>query len=733
MATKKAELSVKGMHCASCVAVINKSVAKVEGVKASNVNFATEQASIEYDDSKTSVDAIIETIKKKGYHAELMKAGASAAEHAHHAMEKKEEIAKLKKLLITGIILSVPALLVSMFVEHEFKNYVLFLLATPVQFWVGYRFYKDAWSALKNISANMDTLIVIGTSAAYFYSLVATAFNHLAEQYFEIGAILITFVVLGEFLEARAKLRTSDAIKKLIELAPKMARVRRGGKIIEVPVDSVKIGDEIIVKPGEKIAVDGQVISGDSSVDESMLTGESIPVEKRPGDMVFSATVNKLGSFAFKATRVGEGTTLARIVKLMQEAQGSRAPIQRFADAVSARFVPAVIVIALATFIGWFFLASAAFTFALVAAVAVLVIACPCALGLATPTAIMVGTGKGAENGILIKGGEALETAHKIKAIILDKTGTITVGKPAVTDLVSLGKAEEKEVLQIAASIEAASEHPLAEAIVARAKESKVKLSKVSKFSAVPGKGVKGRIGSKEILLGNVKLMKENKVKLDYSVKKLEALENEGKTALLLAAGKSVEGIVAVADVIADTSAKAVRVMQEMGIDVWMVTGDNARVAKAVARKVGIHEKNVMAEVLPEEKVDAVKKLQRRGTTIAMVGDGINDAPALAQADVGIAMGRGTDITLESGDIVLMKNDLMDAVRAIKLSKATMGKIKQNLFWALIYNTLGIPIAAGLLYPFTGLLLNPAIAGLAMALSSVSVVSNSLLLKAKKV
>lgn len=719
------------MHCASCVAVINKSVGKVEGVKASNVNFATEQASIEYDDSKTSVDAIIEAIKKKGYHAAPMVPGM---DHSQHAAEKKEEIARLKKLLGAGIALSVPALLISMFVmDFAYKNYVLFVLATPVQFWVGARFYRDAWSALKNKSANMDTLIVIGTSAAYFYSVVATAFNPLAEQYFEIGAILITFVMLGEFLEARAKLRTSDAIRKLIELAPKLARVKRGGKIAEIPVDSVKIGDEILVKPGEKIPVDGQVISGDSSVDESMLTGESIPIEKRKGDMVFSATVNKLGSFTFRATRVGEGTTLARIVKLMQEAQGSRAPIQRFADAVSAKFVPAVILIALVAFVGWYVFAAAAFTFALVAAVAVLVIACPCALGLATPTAIMVGTGKGAENGILIKGGEALETAHKVKSIILDKTGTITVGRPAVTDVVSLGKLKEKEVLQVAASIEAASEHPLAEAIVAKAKDSRLKLSKVAKFSAVPGKGVMGKIGSKEILLGNVKLMKEGKVKLDGAAKKLEALENEGKTALLVAIGKKIEGLVAVADIVSDTSAKAVKGLQEMGISVWMVTGDNERVAKAVARKVGIPESNVMAEVLPDQKVDAVKKLQSKGELVAMVGDGINDAPALAQADVGLAMGRGTDITLESGDIVLMKNDLMDAVRAVRLSKATMGKIKQNLFWALVYNTAGIPIAAGLLYPFTGWLLNPAIAGLAMALSSVSVVSNSLLLKAKKV
>ncbi|MDP2750658.1 MAG: copper-translocating P-type ATPase, partial [Nanoarchaeota archaeon] len=596
---------------------------------------------------------------------------------------------------------------------------------------IGWPLYKSAFIALRGKSANMDTLIVLGTSAAYFYSVYAVLIGE-GFQYFEASAVLITIVLLGRFLEARAKSKTSEAIEKLVGLKPKTAIVIRKGKELTIDVDAVIVGDIILVKPGEKIPVDGMLTEGHSSVDESMVTGESIPVEKKKNDKVIGGTINKHGSLKFKATKVGANTTLARIIKLIEDAQGSKAPIQRFADTISAYFVPIVLFIAFATFSVWFFIVGAEFNFALMVSIAVLVIACPCALGLATPTAIMVGTGKGAINGILIKGGEALETANKINAVILDKTGTITKGKPEVTDImpVSKSKMTKVQLLRIAASIEHKSEHPLAEAIVRKAKEEKIELKKTSSFKAIPGHGIIAKIGKVSYRLGNAKFMKDNKISFKSYETSVHELEEEGKTVMMLANERKPIGIIAVADTIKETSPEAITAMTDMGITVYMITGDNERTAQAIAKKVGLT--HYFAEVLPEDKAGHVKRLQQEGKVVAMVGDGINDAPALAQADIGIAMGSGTDVAMESGNIVLMKDDLRDVVKAIKLSKMTMWKIKQNMFWALIYNVLGIPIAAGLIYPFTGMLLNPMMAGGAMALSSVSVVTNSLLLKMKK-
>lgn len=713
---KKIDLNVSGMHCQSCVVLVEKSLTKTEGIESAVVNLTTERATVEFDPKILDENKIIDVIKNRGYGAEI-----STGEHFHD----HEEIGKLKRKLAISAVFAIPVFLIGMIFMEAFgvyTGYILWALSTPVQFYVGSQFYKGTWTALKNKSANMDTLVAMGTSAAYFYSIYAVLSGN-GHQYFEASAVLITLVVLGRYLEAKAKGKTSDAIKKLIGLSPKTATVVRDGKEIKIPVDEVIVGDIVIVKPGEKIPVDGVIISGYSSIDESMVTGESIPVEKKKGDHVIGATINKHGSFRFKATKVGANTTLSRIIKLIEDAQRSKAPIQRFADRISSYFVPAVILIAISSFSIWYFILGSGFSFALIISVAVLVIACPCALGLATPTAIMVGTGKGASNGILIKGGEALETAQKIEYVILDKTGTITKGEPEVTDIVPVyGKKDD--ILQIAASIEKVSEHPLADAIVAAAK--KIKLKDPKDFHAIPGHGVTAKLGNKKYYLGNEKLMNKNKINISSIRDQLNSFESDGKTAMILAENKRVIGIIAVADTIKETSAKAVKMLKENGIEVYMITGDNKRTAKAIADQVGIE--NFFAEVLPEDKADYVKKLQEKGK-VAMIGDGINDAPAIAQADIGIAMGSGTDVAMETGDIVLMKDDLVDVAKAIKLSKMTMAKIKQNMFWALFYNVLGIPIAAGVLYP---LLLNPMIAGGAMAMSSVSVVTNSLLLRTKK-
>ncbi|MFH0832349.1 MAG: heavy metal translocating P-type ATPase [Candidatus Aenigmatarchaeota archaeon] len=718
--------SVSGMHCASCAQRIEKALKKLDGVIDANVNFATEKATVEYTEKKIKEDRIINAIEKLGYKV------ASALMHDHAAMEKKKEISTLKKLFITSTILSVPIFILSF---PEFfniilpnQNFILLALATPVQFVVGYRFYEGALAALKARTATMDTLVATGTSAAYFYSVLATLTSFGSYTYFDTSAILITFIILGKWLESVTKGKASEAIKKLVGLQPKTAIVVRNGKELQIPIEDVVVGDIVVVKPGQKIPVDGIVFDGFSSVDESMVTGESIPVEKKKGSPVIGATINKHGSFRFRATKIGKDTVLNQIVQLVEEAQGSKAPIQRIADKVSGYFVPAVIIIAVMSSMLWYLVLGQGFVFSLGIFIAVLIIACPCALGLATPTAIMVGTGKAAENGILIKNAEALENAHKLTTIIFDKTGTLTKGKPEVTDIVQFGKSKKKEILKYAAIAEKKSEHPLAEAIMNKAKKEKITVPDANFFEAIPGHGIRARYGRKEIFFGNRSLMKKYRLTVDDE--KISNVEDEGKTVMILALNKKIIGLIAVADTIKDNAKNAVRQLHDMGKEVVMITGDNKRTAGAVAKKLEID--NVLADVLPGDKEKEVRKLQKAGKFVAMVGDGINDAPALAAADVGIAIGAGTDIALETGQMVLIKNDLRDVVTAIDLSNYTMKKIKQNLFWAFFYNSIGIPIAAGLLYPFTGFLLNPMVAGAAMAFSSVSVVSNSLLMKRYK-
>lgn len=726
---KKIIIKINGMHCASCSTLVEKALNKEKGVKSANVNLTTEKATVEFNPKIVSESKLVKIIKGKGYVAEVI------TSPNQKISGKKEELNKLRFKLIISSIFAVPAFILGMFFMKNplfsmtVQNYVMWFLATPVQFYVGKQFYQGAWTALKNKSANMDSLIALGTSAAYFFSVYVVLFAAEGHQYFEASAVLITLVIFGKYLEETAKGKTSEAISKLMRLGAKTATVIRGKKEIKISIDKVKKGDKILVKPGEKIPVDGIIVSGHSSIDESMVTGESIPVEKKKKDLVIGSTINKQGSFIFKATKVGSETTLSRIIKLIEDAQGRKAPIQRFADNVSAYFVPAVIFIALLTFTVWFSLAHAEVSFALIAAVAVLVIACPCALGLATPTAIMVGTGKGARQGILIKGGDALETAHKLKYIVFDKTGTITKGKPEVTDILPAKSVSKSKFLSVAGSIEKSSEHPLAEAIVTKAKKEKVSWKKVNSFKAIVGEGVKAKIARKQYYFGNTKLMKRLKVNFSRFSKLIEAFEKEGKTVMILVEDKKMLGIIAVADEIKQDSNKAVHELEKLGLKTYLITGDNKRTAAAIAKKAGI--KKYFAEIMPEDKANYIKRLQKKGK-VAMVGDGINDAPAIAQADIGIAMGSGTDVAMETGDIVLMRNSLLDIPKAIKLSKMTMSKIRQNMFWALFYNSLGIPVAAGLFYPLTGWLLNPMIAGGAMAMSSVSVVMNSLLLKMKK-
>lgn len=728
----KTTFYISGMHCASCGTLISKKLEKVKGVKYSNVNLTTEKATVEFDEKQTSEKEIIQAINSLGYIASI----TTESNPDKESNKRKEEIKKLKTQLIWGLIFSIPSVIIGMVlmwfgIEVPYKNYILFLLATPVQFVIGWGIYKSAFGALKNKSANMDTLIAIGTSAAYFYSVYVTFFEAMGEQYFEAAAVLITFVMLGRYLEAVAKGKTSEAIKKLMNLSPKIATVIRNGKEMQIKVDEVIVGDIVIVKPGEKVPVDGIIIEGSSSIDEAMITGESMPVEKHKGDTVIGATINKHGSFKFKATKVGANTTLAMIVKLIEDAQGKKAPIQRFADKISAYFVPVVILIAILAFSVWFFIAEKSFEFSLIIAVSVLVIACPCALGLATPTAIMVGTGKGAEKGILIKGGDALETAHKLYAVVFDKTGTLTQGKPDVTDIIADNSSiDEEEILKLAASLEQYSEHPLAQAIVNKAKEKKIKLENVKSFKAVPGHGVEGSYKNKKIIVGKPEYIRKIKSLANLN-DKIAELEGQGKTVVILMYNNKVYGLVAIADTIREDSIQAVKELQQQKVFVYMITGDNKRTAHAIAKQLGIN--HVIAEVLPQDKAKHVKDLQKNGTRkVAMVGDGINDSPALAQADIGIAIGSGTDVAMETGNVVLMNNKTTDVVKAIKLSKMTISKIKQNMFWALFYNTLGIPIAAGALYSSTGWLLSPIIAGGAMALSSVSVVLNTLLMKKKK-
>lgn len=721
VALDKVQLRLKGMSCASCAAAIEKALNRLEGVYHASVNFAAEKAAVEYDSSAVSVRDMIKAVEDVGYEAERADVTSADREQA----EREKEINDRKRMLILSIILSAP-LVVNMVlgtfgieVPLLTNPWFQFVLATPVQFIVGAAYYKGAYHALKGGSANMDVLIAMGTTVAYVYSIF-TGFFIEGDMYFEASAVIITLITLGKLLEAIAKGRTSEAIKRLMGLQAKTARVIRDGQEIDIPVEDVEVGNIVVVRPGEKIPVDGIIIEGDSSVDESMLTGESIPVDKKVGDEVIGATINKYGTFKFKATKVGRDTALAQIIKMVEEAQGSKAPIQRLADQISGIFVPAVVIIAIITFVSWLIFGGGALAAALIPAVAVLIIACPCALGLATPTSIMVGTGKGAENGILIKGGEHLERAHKINAIILDKTGTITKGQPEVTDVVPLNSDNPDDVLRIAAITEKASEHPLGVAIVEHAKAKGMALHDAEHFEAIPGHGVAAVVEGKEYYVGNRKLMREKDIDISSAEDKLVELEEEGKTAMLIASNERLIGIVAVADTVKEHSKEAIEELQRMGIEVYMITGDNERTAKAIARQVGIT--NVMAEVLPEHKAEQVGKLKEQGKIVGMVGDGINDAPALAAADIGLAIGTGTDVAMEAAGITLMRGDLRGIPVAIKLSRATMRNIKQNLFWAFVYNTIGIPFAA------LGLL-SPIIAGAAMAFSSVSVVSNALRLK----
>ncbi|MBI2656855.1 copper-translocating P-type ATPase, partial [Candidatus Woesearchaeota archaeon] len=699
--------------------------------------YVNQNAFIRYDQTLTSLEEIKKIIKKAGY--EPIEVSGALADTEKIAREK--EIKRLKWEVITGFILSIPIFILSFpewfKITLPYQNYILLILATPVQLILGYRFYVGTYVGLMNKTANMDTLIAVGTSSAYIYSLLASIFPSAFTGgiYFDTSSVIITFILLGKYLEALTKGKASEAIRKLIGLQPKTAAVIRGGREIEVPVEELQIDDVFIVKPGEKIATDGIVVDGSSYVDESMLTGESIPVSKKENDKAIGATLNKNGLLKVKATKVGADTMLAQIIKLVEEAQGSKAPIQRLADKVSSIFVPVVILIAIASFLFWYFAApnflpiTAPFIFSFTVFVAVLIIACPCALGLATPTAIMVGTGKGAENGILIKNAEALETAHKLTTIVFDKTGTLTKGKPDVTDVVALdSKFVENDIVKFAAIAEKGSEHPLADAIMNYSKNKKITINEPSHFEAVNGKGVAAKYKNYEILVGNKKLLDQFKIKINNEIEeKIKQIEEQGKTTVILSVNESVIGLVGIADTLKENSKEAVEALHKMGKEVDMITGDNERVAKAIASQLGIDK--VLAEVLPQDKEKEIKKLQSEGRIVAMVGDGINDAPALAAADVGIAIGAGTDIAIETGSIVLVKNDLRDVVKSIKLSSYTIKKIKQNLFWAFFYNAAGIPIAAGLLYPFFGFLLNPIIAGAAMAFSSVSVVSNSLLMR----
>lgn len=729
---KKIIFPISGMHCDSCAKNIESNLKRLKGVTSANVNFANEKATVEFNEKIVNENKIISAIEKLGYKV-IREFHEEHKTMDKESMEREHEIKHMQRMFIISLIFTVPVFILSFpeifNVMIPDQNIVLLILTTPIQFFVGYMFYRGAYFALKARTASMDTLVAVGTSAAYFYSVAATLISGFGSYaYFDTSAILITFITLGEWLEAVTKGKASEAIKKLIGLQPKTALVIRNGKETLIEIKDVVVGDVVIVKPGQKIPVDGVTVEGSSSVDESMITGESIPVEKKRGDKVIGATINKHGSFKFRATNVGKHTVLSQIIKLVEEAQGSKAPIQRLADRISSYFVPAVIIIAIISFLFWY-ATGQTFIFSLSIFIAVLIIACPCALGLATPTAIMVGTGKGAENGILIKSAEALENAHKLTTIVLDKTGTLTKGKPEVTDVIPLGL-DKNNILRFSAIAEKGSEHPLAEAIMNEANERKIKVSEPNFFKAIPGYGIMSRYNKNNILFGNRVLMKKYRIKVNDIEEKIGKLEYQGKTVMILAVNKKIVGLIAVADTLKEFSKKAIQKLKKMGKEVIMITGDNTRTADAIAKLLGIDR--VLAEVLPEDKEKEIEKLQKEGKIVAMVGDGINDAPALAKADIGIAIGAGTDVALETGQIVLIKNDLRDVITAIDLSNYTIKKIKQNLFWAFFYNSIGIPIAAGLLYPFTGFLLNPMIAGAAMAFSSVSVVSNSLLMKKYK-
>ncbi len=734
-------IPIKGMHCAGCVATIERALHKVAGVVEAHVNLATEQATVAYVPASVDVDALRQAIQSAGYEPLGGQVGSAPQQDA-----KASELRALQRRFLVSLGLSLPVVVGSMgamlpwippWLSHPV---VLFGLATPVQFWVGWPFYQGLWSTLKHRTADMNTLIALGTSAAYLYSVAMTFMPHLfmvghgmqTHVYYETSVVIITLIILGRLLEARARGQTSAAIRALMGLRPKTARVLRNGVAEDVPVETVKTGELVLVRPGEQIPVDGRIVEGYSSIDESMLTGESLPVEKTAGDEGFGATLNKTGSFTLLATGVGSQTVLAQIIRLVQEAQGSKAPIQRLADYVASIFVPTVLGIALVTLVIWALFGPApSLTFALVNCVAVLIIACPCSLGLATPTAIMVGTGKGAELGVLFKNAESLETAHKLQTIILDKTGTLTQGKPTVTDIITQPGFSETDILRLAAAAERGSEHPLGEAIVAAARARSLPLEESQDFQAMPGHGIRTTVGTQTVLVGNAQYMQAAQVALGPLQDTAETLASVGKTPVYVAVHGRGAGLIAVADTLKPYAKETVQALRGLGLEVLMITGDHQRTAAAIGHSLGIE--HILAEVLPEEKARQVHKLQAEGKRVAMVGDGINDAPALAQADVGIAIGTGTDVAMEAADITLMSGDVRGIATAILLSRRTMRTIKQNLFWAFVYNIVGIPIAAGVLYPAFGILLNPMLAAVAMALSSVSVATNSLRLRHVKI
>ncbi|MEJ2210797.1 MAG: heavy metal translocating P-type ATPase, partial [Anaerolineae bacterium] len=758
VATAKVEMPVTGMTCANCAQTVERTLKRLDGVVSANVNLANERASVEYLPGAISLAAIQQAIRDVGYDVVVPGEGEVAEDVERAAREA--EIRDQERKFWIGAAFTLPLFLLSMardfglvgaWAHQPWVNWLFLVLATPVQFYVGYDYYVGGFKSLRARSANMDVLVAMGSSAAYFYSLAVLLIPGVGDHvYFETSAMIITLIKLGKMLEARAKGRTSEAIKKLMGLRPKTARVVRDGVETDVPVESVALGDVVVVRPGERMPVDGVVIEGHSAVDESMLTGESLPVDKKPGQEVIGGTINREGLLKFEATRVGAQTALAQIIRLVEEAQGSKAPIQRLADRVSGIFVPVIILTATVTFLAWLLIGGAGFTQSMIFMVAVLVIACPCAMGLATPTAIMVGTGKGAEQGILFKNSEALERAHELTAIVLDKTGTITEGQPSVTDVMvtdsGLGKnLNSSDLLRLAAEAERGSEHPLGEAIVAAARLEGLTLGEPEAFEAVPGQGIRATVGGRQVLVGTKRLLDDNGVALNGLEAPLKQLEAEAKTAMLVAVDKAAvpggnaghdggasfeaAGLVAVADTVKEGSAEAIRRLQEMGLEVVMITGDNQRTAEAVARQVGITQ--VVAEVLPGEKAERVKELQAT-RRVGMVGDGINDAPALAQADVGIAIGTGADVAMATADVTLMSGELHGVARAIRLSRATMRTIKQNLFWAFFYNIILVPLAAGVFYPWLGIRLHPVIAAGAMAFSSIFVVSNSLRLRRSK-
>lgn len=747
MNKNNATLKLRGMSCASCANSIEDAIRSVPGVSECSVNFGAEQATVTYDSKKTDLEAIQDAIDAAGYSAQPLQeqdilTGDDDAERKARLTESRQLTRKvwiggiISTILVIGSLPVMTGLHIPLIPMWLHNFWLQAILTAPVQFWCGKSFYINSWKALKRHAATMDTLIALGTSAAYFYSLFVTIFpGFLTAQglspsvYYEVAAVVITLILLGKLFENRAKGQTSEAIRKLMGLQARTARIIRNGKEMEVPIAEVQLGDVILVRPGEKIPTDGEVIEGSSTVDEAMVTGESVAVKKQPGDEVIGATINKTGSFKFRTTRVGKDTFLAQIVKLVQQAQGSKAPIQRLADQVTGWFVPAVIAIAIATFIIWYnFMGNV--TLAMITTVGVLIIACPCALGLATPTSIMVGTGKGAENGILIKGADSLELAHKLQTIVLDKTGTLTQGKPTVTNFVTVkGTANNNELklLQLVASIERNSEHPIAEAVVQYAQSQAVELTATQNFQAIAGSGVQGNVVNELVQVGTIRWMSELGIDTQALKSHWDRLEYLGKTVIWIAVDGKVQGIMAISDALKPSSARVVQTLQKLGLEVVMLTGDNQRTAEIIAREVGI--KRVLAEVRPDQKAATIEQLQAEGKVVAMVGDGINDAPALAQADVGIAIGTGTDVAIAASDITLISGDLQGIVTAIQLSRATMRNIRQNLFFAFIYNVAGIPIAAGILFPFFGWLLSPIIAGAAMAFSSVSVVTNALRLR----